>query len=380
VKRFSNISASGVLAHCLLLCCSGGAAPAQRQVIDVHTHVMPFPPDPASVSDEAVRRAVRIMDQNGIVRMVDLSGGFGERLKNRIALYDRLAPGRFLTFANMDFSTVNEPQFSKKAMADLEEAYRLGARGLKSFKSLGLGHKDQNGKLIRFDDPRFDPVWTKCGELGIPVWFHVGDPAAFFRPPTPDNERYGELSVHPEWSFYGGQFPAREELLTQMVNVLLRHPETTFVGVHFGNNPENYRYVAAVLDRCRNFNIDTAARVAEIGRHDSAKLRDFFIKYQDRILFGSDIVFSADNMDLGVPMPGKRTDADAKTFYDTHWKFFETATRNMDHPSPIQGNWKVNAIDLPPQVLHKLYIGNAKRLIPGLSGTQNRISGTNKMN
>ena len=102
--------------------------------------------------------------------------------------------------------------------------------------------------------------------------------------------------------------------------------------------------------------------------------------YQDRILFGSDIVFSADNMDLGVPMPGKRTDADAKTFYDTHWKFFETTTRNMDHPSPIQGNWRVNAIDLPPQVLHKLYIGNAKRLIPGLSGTQNRISGTNKMN
>ncbi len=366
MKTLSDIFAPVVFTGSLLLFSSGGGALAQRAVIDVHGHMIPFPPDPTPVSEEAVRRAVRIMDQNGIVKMVDLNGGFGERLKNRVELYNRLAPGRFITFTNMDFSQVNDPQFSKRAMAGLEEAHRSGARGLKSFKSLGLGYKDQIGKLIRFDDPRFDPVWVKCGELGIPVWFHIGDPAAFFRPPTPDNERYAELSVHPEWSFYGDQFPAREELLAQMVNVLLRHPETTFVGVHFGNNPENYRYVAAVLDRCPNFNIDTAARVGEIGRHDTVKLRDFFIKYQDRILFGSDTVYSADNMDLGVPVPGKRTDADAKVFFDTHWKFFETATRNMDHPSPIQGTWKVNALNLPPPVVRKLYIENAKRLIPGI--------------
>ncbi len=209
------------LALFIFVACAPGMARAQRQVIDAHAHV--------TLSEAAVRRAVQIMDENGIVKMVDLSGGFGEQLKSKIELYNKIAPGRFVVFTNMDFSKVNDPQFSKKAMADLEEAYRLGARGLKSFKSLGLAHKDQNGKLIRFDDARFDPVWTKCGELGIPVWFHVGDPAAFFRPPSPDNERHAELSVHPEWSFYGDQFPAREELLTQMVNVVLRHPETTFV-------------------------------------------------------------------------------------------------------------------------------------------------------
>ncbi|PYU88384.1 MAG: amidohydrolase [Acidobacteria bacterium] len=347
------------LALFIFVACAASMARAQRQVIDAHAHV--------TLSEAAVRRAVQIMDENGIVKMVDLSGGFGEQLKSKIELYNKIAPGRFAVFTNMDFSKVNDPQFSKKAMADLEEAYRLGARGLKSFKSLGLVHKDQTGHLIRFDDPRFDPVWTKCGELGIPVWFHVGDPAAFFRPPTADNERYAELSVHPEWSFYGGQFPAREELLTQMVNVVLRHPETTFVGVHFGNNPENYRHVAAVLDRCPNFNIDTAARVGEIGRRDPATLREFFIKYQDRILFGSDTVFSPENMDLGVPVPEKRTNADAREFFERHWKFFETAGRNLEHPSPIQGNWKVNGINLPPQVLRKLYTDNARRLIPGLS-------------
>jgi hypothetical protein len=153
-------------------------------------------------------------------------------------------------------------------------------------------------------------------------------------------------------------------LLTQMVNVLQRHPESTFVGVHFGNNPEDIRYVAALLDRFPNFNIDTAARVGEIGRVDPARLREFFIKYQDRILFGSDVVYGPDNIDLGVPMPGRRTNSEAKQFFDTHWKFFETAARNMDHPSPIQGNWKVNAISLPPQVLRKLYRENAERLIP----------------
>jgi predicted TIM-barrel fold metal-dependent hydrolase len=336
----------------------------QRRVIDVHGHILPFPNTPGPVSEDSVRRAVEIMNENGIAKMVDLNGGFGEYLKNRIALYERIALGRFIVFTNIDFSKVNEPQFSKNAMADLEEAHRHGARGLKIFKALGLGYKDSDGKLIRFDDPRFDPIWMKCGELGIPVWFHLGDPAAFFRPPTPDNERYGELGVHPEWSFYGDQWPPREALLTQMINVLLRHPETTFVGVHFGNNPENIRYVAAVLDRFPNFNIDTAARVGEIGRVEPAELRKFFIKYQDRILFGSDMVYGSDNVDLGVPMPGKRTNDEAKKFFDTHWKFFETATRNMDHPSPIQGNWKVNAINLPPQVLRKLYRENAERIIP----------------
>jgi len=236
----------------------------------------------------------------------------------------------------------------------------------KSFKALGLRHKDAAGKLLRFDDPRFDPVWAKCGELGIPVTFHVGDPAAFFRPPTPDNERYGELGVHPEWSFYGPEWPAREELLTQMVNVVSRHPATRFIGVHFGNNPENYRYVAALLDRCPNFNIDTAARVPEIGRHDPVKLREFFVKYQDRIVFGSDTVYGPDNFDLGVPVPGKRTAAEARTFFDAHWRFFETAARQIEHPSPIQGKWKVNAINLPPTVLRKLYHDNAARLVPGI--------------
>lgn len=350
----------------LLFSCACTTGRAQRRVIDVHTHVSPFPGEPGAVSEAVVRRAVEVMDSNGIAGAVDLNGGFGEQLRDNIAMLEKVAPGRFVVFANLDFSKVNHPQFPKKAMLDLEKAHALGARGLKIFKSLGLVYKDAQGKLLRFDDPRFDPVWGKCGELGMPVWFHVGDPAAFFRPPTPDNERYAELSVHPEWSFFGEQFPAREELLAQMVTVLLRHPETTFVGVHFGNNPENYRYVAAVLDRCPNFHIDAAARIGEIGRHDPARLREFFVRYQDRILFASDIAFRPDTIDLGVPMPGRRTPADARPFYDTHWKFFETAARNMEHPSPIQGNWKVNAINLPPAVLRKFYAENAERLIPGL--------------
>ncbi len=364
MKALSILFVSALLA--LILFGQATVTSGQRRVIDGHGHLLPFPTMPGPASEDTVRRAVEIMNENGIVRTVDLDGGFGEYLKSRIALYQRIAPGRFIVFTNIDFSKVNDPQFSKKAMADLEEAYHNGAHGLKIFKSLGLGYKDSEGKLIRFDDQRFDPVWMKCGELGIPVWFHIGDPAAFFRPPTPDNERYGELGVHPEWSFYGDQWPAREALLTQMINVLMRHPETTFVGVHFGNNPENIRYIGAVLDRFPNFNIDTAARVGEIGRVEPVRLREFFIKYQDRILFGSDVVYGPDNVDLGVPMPGKRTNEEAKKFFDTHWKFFETTARNMDHPSPIQGKWKVNAINLPPQVLRKLYHENVERIIPGL--------------
>ena len=147
------------LALSMLVGCAMSMQGAQRQVIDTHAHL--------ALSEAAVKRAVQIMDENGIVTMVDLSGGFGEQLKSKAALYKRIAPGRFAVFANMDFSKVNDPQFPKKAMADLEEAYRLGARGLKSFKSLGLTHKDQNGRLIRFDDPRFDPVISPRLDL---VW------------------------------------------------------------------------------------------------------------------------------------------------------------------------------------------------------------------
>jgi len=349
----------------LLLCFSAALAPAQtREVMDTHGHV--WTPGDSPDFPKAAEMAIRVMDANGIRRTVDLSGGNGEALRKKVAFYNQRYPGRFVACVNIPWEKIDDPQFSKTARALVEQAYKDGARCVKVFKSLGLGARDSAGRLVRIDDPRADAVWGTAAALRIPVFIHSGDPAAFFRPPTPDNERYGELKVHPEWSFYGEKWPTREEILAQLLRVVAHHPATDFVGLHFGNNPEDIRWVARVMERFPNYNIDVAARVGEIGRHPPEELRALFLRLQDRILFGSDTGYSPDHLVLGVPEPRSKTLEESREFFGRHWEFFETDHRAIAHPSPIQGDWKVNAIGLPPPVLRKLYRENAQRLVPGL--------------
>src|SRR5262249_33713722 len=161
-------------------------------------------------------------------------------------------------------------------------------RGLKIPKGLGLGYLDYAHRRIPVDDPELDPVFAAAGELGMPVAIHTGDPVAFFRPATADNERWDELQAHPDWSFYGNGYPSWEELFAELEHRIARHPRTTFISVHFGNAAEYPERVAALLDRYPNLYVDTAARIPELGRHDAASLRAIFLAHEDRILFGTD--------------------------------------------------------------------------------------------
>jgi len=353
----------------LVLLYAAGVALAQqpRRVIDAHGHVgMPGDALDALGLEKTVALAVRVMDANGITATVDFSGGAGEALRNKIAFYKQRYPGRFVACVNIPWNRIDEPHFPKLAMDMAEQAHKDGARGVKVFKSLGLGARDSSGRLVRIDDPRADAVWGKAGALRIPVFIHSGDPAAFFRPPTPDNERYGELGVHPEWSFSGEKWPAREEILAQLLKVVAGHPETDFVGLHFGNNPEDLRWVTRVMERFPNYHLDLGARIGEIGRHNPDQLRALIVRFQDRVTFGSDTAYSGDHLTLGVPEPRSKTLEESREFFRRHWEFLETAHRGIEHPSPIQGAWKVNAVNLPPAVLRKIYRENARRLLPGL--------------
>ena len=184
---------------------------------------------------------------------------------------------------------------------------------------------------------------------------------AFFQPLDEHNERREELRRHPEWHFGTPDFPAHDELLAQRNRVIERHPDTTFIGAHLGNYPEDLAYVADCLDRYPNFHVDTSARIGEIGRHPADAVRAFFVKYQDRILFGSDLVLGWDVFDDRQ----QRDMAALESFYDEHWRFFETGDRQIPYPNfPIQGDWKVDGVDLPEKVLEKLYFENARRLLP----------------
>jgi hypothetical protein len=326
--------------------------------IDVHTHI----------GLEMVRETLAIMDENRISIALNASGGVpGGGLERSLEIATE-THGRIRPYCNFSFRGFEDPDFAERTRAILRTCKESGAVGLKLFKSVGLGIVLADGTLLPVDDPRLDVLFETAGELGLPVLIHSGDPQAFFRPPTPDNERYEELEAHPSWSFYGarpdghGNWPSWEEVFSQFERRVARHPNTKFLGAHFGNAPEEPDRVRAMLDRYPNFYVETGARIPEIGRHDPERMHDFFVRYADRILFGTDLAVTPDGLTLGSsgrdPDPPERVPA----FFASHWRYFETDARAMAHPTPIQGNWTIDGIGLPPEVLEKLYYRNAMAL------------------
>ena len=322
-------------------------------VIDVHAHFSP----------SALTRIQEIMQANGIDMWVNLSGGTLRRgAQESVALQER--EPKILHFMNVDWGMRSHPEFGHIMAKSLEYAVTtLGFRGLKISKALGLYVRDDAGERLPVDTAVLDPLWRKAGELGVPVAIHTGDPKAFWEPVDHHNERYDELIIHPRWSFAGDEHPSRETLLAERDRLLEAHRGTTFICVHFGNNPEDLDYVEAFMARHPNVVLDTSARLGEIGRHPPERVRAFFVTYADRILFGTDLGLGRSSIMLGSTGNEEPTMADVTPFYDAHWRFFEGNERQIDHPTPIQGKWKIDAINLPDEVLYKLYRGNAERLL-----------------
>jgi uncharacterized protein len=321
---------------------------AKYYVIDVHNHVN----DAEGIEEHMdPRHVVEIMDATNVKAVVILTGMWREKLQRVIDEMMKPYPGRFTVFTQIDWSKIDDANFSQEMVAQLHDAVARGARGLKVLKDLGLGVRDKSGKLVAVDDPRLDPIWEECGRLGIPVSIHVTDPEAFFRPIDNTNERYEELIEHPDWSFYSPQFPTKESILAARDRMFAKHPRTTFIALHMANWPENLDYVSHLLDTLPNVNVEFGAREAELGRQPR-RAREFFLRYQDRIMFGTD-----NGMD--------------ESMYRNHFRWLETADEYFDYWGyPAQGRWKIYGMELPDEVLEKVYHKNAERIFGQFRGIQ----------
>lgn len=340
-------------------------ARAKFPVIDIHTHIsgstyyekgVALSPD--REYPETAEELLQLMDRKNIRAMVNLTGGFDKGLAEAVTKYDRAVPGRFYTFTEPAYSRFKEPNYPKNQVETIQQAHRDGARGLKILKTLGLYLRENitTGALVKIDDPRFDPMWDTCGQLNMPVAIHVSDPIAFFTPTDRFNERFEELNNHPDWSFYGGDFPSNAELLEARNRVFARHPKTQFIVLHVGNFAEDLQNVSENLDRFPNMTVDTAARIGELGRQPRTS-RKFFDKYQDRILFGTDAT------PHGEAFPQQVFN---DKLYEIYYRFLETDDEYFDYAPaevPPQGRWRIYGIHLPDTILQKVYNGNASRLL-----------------
>jgi Amidohydrolase len=329
---------------------------ARFPVIDFHTHVSPRPRSQRPAVPPA--EIVRTMDAVNLRTMVNLTGGSGEDFVTTIKNFDRAFPRRFVSMTEPAWTRASEPGYAAWQGDEIAKAKAAGAVGLKVLKTLGLYLRDggPTGKLVKVDDPRFDPMWDACGRLGLPVAIHVGDPEAFFLPIDRFNERFEELNAHPDWSFYGKDFPAFKEILAARDRVFARHPKTTFVALHVGHWAENLKAVGEMLDKFPNVHVEIGARIGELGRQPRTAAR-FFDKYQDRVLFGTDAI------PLGKETPQQVFGED---LYRIYYRFLETEDEYFDYapaPVPPQGRWRIYGLGLREQILRKVYYENAERVL-----------------
>lgn len=313
---------------------------AKFPVIDMHGH-------PGNLgTPQALAALIAAMDPLGLRVMISADNSQGARLRTALeTIRESPYKDRFRVLAGLNFQGVG-PGWGAKAAAQLEADIQAGAVGLGEVpKSFGLTVRKTDGSRLRIDDPELDPVWDLLAKLGLPAFIHTAEPQEFFQPLDMHNERWLELSLFRDRRHYEAGDVSFEELMTERNNLFKRHPNTHFVAAHFGWHANDLARAAKMLDDYPNVVTETGAVLYDLGRQPRAA-HDFFVKYQDRILFGKDAFEPSE--------------------YPYYWRVFETADEYFDYYRNYHAFWKLYGMDLPDAVLKKLYYENALRVVPGL--------------
>lgn len=317
---------------------------AKFPFIDVHSHQW-------NLTVNRIKQIEGEMDQLNMATMVNLSGrgrGGQEYMFGTIRRIKGEAPGRIATFTNINFNGIGNPGWTENAVKELEEDVANGAVGLKIFKSLGLRHRDVNGNIVPVDDPRIDPVWAKCGELGIPVLIHSADPKSFWDPHDEKNERWLELKLRPGRKRSATDPEPWEDIIAAQHRMFAKHPNTTFINAHMGWLGNDLGKLGELLDEMPHVNVGIGAVIAELGRQPRFA-RAFFEKYQDRILFAKDAYNPQE--------------------YYTYFRVLETSDEYFPYYKKYHAFWRMYGLGLPDDILKKVYYGNALRIIPGIDAS-----------
>ena len=315
---------------------------AKYPIIDVHNH------QNSAMPAERLDKLVADMDAINLRVMVNLSGGYGDRLQRGVENMKGRYKNRFVLFANLDFSNIDDPEYGHRAAAQLEQDVKNGAQGLKIFKNFGMDLKDGKGERIHVDDARFDPVWKTCAKLGIPVLIHTGEPWSFFQTQDRTNERWLELKQFPNRARPPDRYPSWETLMGEQHNLFARHSKTIFINAHLGWLGGNLGELGRLMDKLPNMYTEIGAVLAELGRQPRFA-REWFIKHQDRVLFGKDTWNPSE--------------------YHVYFRVLETADEYFDYYRKRHAFWKMYGMDLPDDVLKKLYYKNALRIMPGIDAS-----------
>ncbi len=308
---------------------------AKFPVIDVHSHHR------NSTTPERLEEIIGEMDELNLGVLVNLSGGYGERLKETVRNFPGRHPKRFAVFANVDYSGIGSPGWGARAAKQLEDDVAAGAQGLKFFKNFGMSVVDAGGQRVPVDAPVMKPIFETCAKLDIPVLIHVADPAPFWQAHDRFNEKWLELKLRPRRKKTGS--PSFDDLIAERNRLLDRHPDVKFILAHMGWHGGDLAKLGALFEKHPNLHVDIAAVLYELGRVPISG-REFLIRYKDRVLFGKDSY--------------------APSEFPYYWRVLESRDEYFDYYRRYHANWQMYGLGLPDDTLRAIYYGNALRLIP----------------